>query len=85
MFLRRGAEGSGRHLGARVRLLGLGAVLALAGMATARDWLVNVAIGVLILGFGLRFLERRPARTDTDEAEGEGAGAGEDGPQRDPR
>lgn len=63
MFLRR-SGGSDAHLVWRARILGLGAVLALAGMATEREWLVNVAIGILILGFGLRFL---PVREDEEE------------------
>ncbi|HSG49005.1 MAG TPA: hypothetical protein VLA43_14385 [Longimicrobiales bacterium] len=55
MFLRRGG-GSGGHLEWRARILGVGAVVALAGIGTEREWLVNVAIGILVLGFGLRFL-----------------------------
>lgn len=52
----RGSGGAPRHLQWRTRLLAAGALLALVGMGTEREWVVNVAIGVLILGFGLRFL-----------------------------
>lgn len=45
-----------RHLEWRVRLLGVGAVLALAGMYFDYGWMVNVAIGVLLISFVLRFL-----------------------------
>lgn len=45
-----------RHLEWRVRILGVGAALGLAGMFLDVGWLVNVAIGVLLVGFALRFL-----------------------------
>ncbi|MEK9501010.1 hypothetical protein [Gaopeijia maritima] len=45
-----------RHLEWRVRLLGVGAVLALAGMYFDAGWMVNAAIGVLLISFVLRFL-----------------------------
>jgi hypothetical protein len=64
VFARR-SGGTPRHLVWRIRLLGLGAVLAITGMGTGLDWLVNVAIGVLILGFGLRFL---PVASDEGDA-----------------
>lgn len=66
MFVRR-SGGTPRHLIWRVRLLGLGAVLALTGMGTGLDWLINVSIGVLILGFGLRFV---PMPADEGDAPG---------------
>ncbi len=47
-----------RHLEWRVRLLGVGAVLALAGMMMESDWMVNLAIGVLVVTFALRFVSR---------------------------
>lgn len=59
-----------RHLEWRVRLLGVGAVLALAGMAMERTWMVNVAIAVLAVGFLLRFVpgprDGAPGATDSD-------------------
>ena len=45
-----------RHLQWRVRLFGAGALLALGGMFLRLDWLVNVALAVLLVGFLLRFL-----------------------------
>ena len=48
-----------RHLEWRVRLFGAGAILALVGMAADAEWLVNVAIGVLVVGFLLRFVPER--------------------------
>jgi hypothetical protein len=45
-----------RHLELRVALFGVGAILALVGMATERSWLINVAIVVLVVGVLVRFL-----------------------------
>ena len=68
MKLDRGPNRPVRHLEWRVRLLGIGAVLALAGMTLERGWLVNVALAVLVAGFVLRFVGR--AR-DADESNGD--------------
>ena len=38
---------------------GGGAVVGLAGMATGRRWLVEIAVGLLAVAFLLRFGERR--------------------------
>ena len=38
---------------------GVGLVIGLAGMATERRWLVEIAIGLLSAAFLLRFGERR--------------------------
>jgi hypothetical protein len=57
-----------RHLTWRVRIFAAGAVLALWGMSRGIEWLVNLAIGVLLVGFLLRFLpEADEDRTDADE------------------
>lgn len=66
MFISR-KSGAPARLVWRVRLLGLGALLALTGIGTGAEWVVNLAIGVLVLGFGLRFL---PADSGV-EAEGQ--------------
>ena len=50
-----------RHLAWRVRLMGVGAVLGLAGIYFDASWMLNAAIGVLLVGFALRFL---PAHDD---------------------
>ncbi|MEQ9569398.1 MAG: hypothetical protein RLN75_04350 [Longimicrobiales bacterium] len=55
-----------RHLEWRVRILGIGAVLGLAGMFRDAGWMVNVAIGVLVLGFFLRFLPAGDEGADSD-------------------
>jgi len=68
MFHRRSAV-SGAHLRWRTRLLGLGALVALVGIGTEREWLVNVAIGILVLGFGLRFLPGGPGEDATRDGE----------------
>jgi hypothetical protein len=53
--LRRDTRGPGPYLEWRVRLLGAGAILALAGIWADVGWLVNVAIAFLFVGFLLRF------------------------------
>jgi hypothetical protein len=53
--LRRDTRGPGPYLEWRVRLLGAGAILALAGIWADVGWLVNVAIAFLFAGFLLRF------------------------------
>lgn len=63
MFHRRSGS-DGRHLQWRMALLGLGALVALLGMGLQRDWMVNVALGILIVGFGLRFLPGGESRED---------------------
>lgn len=68
MFIDRRKRDRGTNLKWRVRLLGLGALLGLVGIGTEREWLVNVALGVLIVGFGLRFLARDEAAADEEEA-----------------
>jgi Flp pilus assembly protein TadB len=56
MFLRRDRQpGEGRTLVPRTVAFAVGAGLALAGIALDLTWLVNVAIGVLLLAFLLRF------------------------------
>jgi uncharacterized membrane protein len=48
-----------------VRLFGVGAVLALAGVYLDRSWLVSVALGVLVMGFALRFLPEKRGDEET--------------------
>lgn len=57
----------------KVRLFLLGAVLALGGMATQRDWLILVAVVILGLGFAIRFLPGGTGmvREEADEGEEE--------------
>ena len=49
------------HLEWRVRLFGAGAILALVGIWFEARWLINIAIGVLLIGLALRFLPDRRA------------------------
>lgn len=76
-----------RHLEWRVRLLGVGAVLGLAGMMMESEWMVNAAIGVLIITFVLRFVGRKDlhsepewAGEEADAASGDDSYAGEPRP-----
>jgi hypothetical protein len=54
------------HLEWRIRLFGAGAILALVGIWSEQRWLINVAIGVLLIGFAMRFLGGR----GSDEPDG---------------
>lgn len=65
MFFRRGVSDSDeRWLAARMRIFGVGAVLALLGIGLQNDWLVGAAGLVLAGGILLRFL---PGDGDGDE------------------
>ena len=64
IFARRGGEAS-PHLEWRIRLFGVGAILAMVGIWAEQRWLVNGALVVLVLGFALRF--PKPARDGTGE------------------
>ena len=65
---------SGAYLEARMVLFTLGALLALAGMASERVWLVWVATIILLLAFVLRFGSRTTDRSTegSDATEGPG-------------
>jgi membrane protein implicated in regulation of membrane protease activity len=54
-----------RLLGQKMLVFVLGAVIALAGLATERDWLVYAALLLLLLGLAMRFVGRH---TPADEA-----------------
>ena len=58
-----------RFLEWRARLLGVGAVLALAGMMLENAWMVNGAIGILLVTFALRFIGRAERDEDLDDFE----------------
>lgn len=53
------AAGPDLWLPLKMALFVTGAAAAMAGIALHRDWLVNVAIGLLLLGFLLRFVGPR--------------------------
>ena len=58
MFITRSQKPSRSHLEWRVRLFGMGAILAVVGMGAEQPWLINVAIGVLGVGLLLGLLAR---------------------------
>ena len=67
----RDKRGPDVFLAAKVGIFCIGAVIALIGIATDTDWVITLAIAVLLVGFALRFVRPR----DTED---EGQGAGED-------
>jgi len=65
----RRARGPVRHLEWRIRLFGVGAILAVVGMAAAQPWLINVAIVVLVIGVLLRFAPEPRESGDEDTSQ----------------
>ncbi|MFW5947835.1 MAG: hypothetical protein ACOCUW_05025 [Gemmatimonadota bacterium] len=59
MFFRRGVAEDDRWLWPKLWLFGVGALLALLGMAFRNDWLVGAAAVCLLAGVLLRFVKRR--------------------------
>ncbi|MBI4342220.1 MAG: hypothetical protein HY599_02500 [Candidatus Omnitrophica bacterium] len=60
MFLgRRRRSGPDRFLVVKLATLIVGGVLGLVGMRAGNSWLVGIAIGVVLVGFLLRFLPQR--------------------------
>ena len=55
MFVSR-RRGPGSHLEWRIRIFGVGAILGIAGMIAEMRWMIWIALGVLMVGFLLRFL-----------------------------
>jgi hypothetical protein len=74
MKVDRSRERPVRHLEWRVRLLGVGAILALAGIYFDSSWMVNGAIVILLIGFALRFAPDRGAARESMDDDGEEAG-----------
>lgn len=64
MFFRRGVADDDPWLGPKLWIFGIGALLALLGMALENDWLIGAAGVVLAAGIGLRFLRRRSEEPD---------------------
>lgn len=56
MFLDHGSRRPVHRLEWRIRLMGVGAILAVVGMYFEARWMIWIAIAVLVLGFLLRFL-----------------------------
>lgn len=70
VFLDRSRSREVAHLEWRIRLFGVGAILAVLGMYFEMPWMINVAIGVLVLGFLLRFVPSG-SRGDADASLGD--------------
>lgn len=68
MFVSRRRGSHAAHLEWRIRIFGVGAILGIAGMIAEMRWMIWIALGVLMVGFLLRFLPGE------DEAGGDDAG-----------
>jgi uncharacterized membrane protein len=76
---RPGATGGSDHwLEWKVRLFAIGAALAFGGMVLRIDWVVSVAIVVLLLGFLARFVPRGDGHDDAEGGQGSSAGLDRD-------
>jgi multisubunit Na+/H+ antiporter MnhF subunit len=64
----RGRRGEDRLLGEKMMVFMLGAAIAIGGIATDRDWLVYVALGLLVLGLAMRFVGRDTGAVNAPEA-----------------
>jgi hypothetical protein len=69
MFVTRSSKPSRSHLEWRVRLFGMGAIMAVVGMGAEQPWLIDVAIALLVVGFLLRMLARRGILCEEEEDE----------------
>ncbi|NNF38006.1 MAG: hypothetical protein HKN71_05030 [Gemmatimonadetes bacterium] len=78
MKVDRSRDRPARHLEWRVRLLGVGAVVALAGIYFDSSWMVNAAIVILLIGFAVRFAPA-PAGAGQDDLQAGGATDAEPG------
>jgi hypothetical protein len=76
----RGRRGEDRLLGEKMMVFMLGAAIGIGGIATDRDWLVYVALLLLVLGLAMRFLGRDTGAVDAPEAEDEGPDDEYEGP-----
>ena len=64
---------SASHLEWRIRLFGAGAIIGMVGILYDARWMIWVSIGVLVLGFMLRYQGGvRPMEEDDDEEEDHG-------------
>lgn len=60
MFVDRSPRGDDPWLNFKVGAFVLGAALAVAGIYLDARWVIWVAIGVLLVGFAARFIDRTP-------------------------
>ncbi len=72
MFISRARRGRDRFLWPKLACLVLGAVLGLIGMRRDSVLLVNLAIAVILVGFGLRFLPHKTREPDVEDPVPEG-------------
>jgi hypothetical protein len=76
----RGRRGEDRLLSEKMMVFVLGAAIGIGGIATGRDWLVYVALVLLVLGLAMRFVGRDTGAVDPREAEDEGPDNEDEGP-----
>jgi hypothetical protein len=72
MFISRRRGQPSPHLEWRIRIFGVGAILAIAGMIADLSWMIWMALAVLLVGFLLRFLPQRgsaEAGVEEDDSE----------------
>ncbi len=62
-------RGTDRFLNLKVAIFCVGAGTALAGILANRNWIINVAIGILLIGVVLRFLGRDRTPPDSESPE----------------
>ena len=60
-------RGPDRFLNLKVAIFSLGAGTALVGILSNRNWVINVAIGILLIGVILRFVGRDRTPPDSEE------------------
>lgn len=72
VFLDRGRK-AGKYLEWKVRLFGVGAVLALAGLYLDERWMTGLAILVLLAGMLVRFLPGARTHPEAEDEEANGA------------
>jgi len=72
MLIDRSRDRPIRYFEWRVRLFGVGAILALAGMYAEQGWMINLAIVILFAGMLLRFLPDRGGGGPESEADESG-------------
>jgi hypothetical protein len=71
MFVSRGRGPASPHLEWRIRIFGVGAILAVAGMIAEMRWMVWIALAVLLVGVLLRLLPRGGSNDDDEKDDSE--------------
>jgi hypothetical protein len=62
-------KGPDHWVNAKIAIFCAGACVALIGMALDRRWVVNVAVGILLVGVVLRFVKPASSREDEEGAQ----------------